>query len=433
MTSPQSSFERQFPHAGFFGNLTKTGDNTWLDGSTGDVFTLNPDSSWDRKFAPRIAIKVKGGLFVHIDTLNQITHDTDLLAIAHCEFTEPFTFPPNLSILVLEYCKGCHFLGRLPDTIREIKITRSDLKVTSHLFSPSQVTLESVLLDHNSLQKVPENLPHNVMMLDLANNCITELPDACCFHKGMARVCLDNNAMTDLPQWIVRDTGPDTDILLRGNRFWFNAYSNINLNKVVEDWHLVMADRFFGYSGLYNNFLRVRNVQRTTTQTQQVLDYSQLRHQGLHEPYDPNAVPDGDDGGGLAAFHHDPQYTREVRPALHHEPPRRRIGRTTAEDGQNVHLPSVQHSFGDSVKRIMDHSAKDHPEFISEMRDYYGSKGFFSCFAITPVTVKHVQKMCRCEVCCSQKRPLAARDRGSLQTSGGNKVLAFPQVPDDLQ
>ena len=50
----------------------------------------------------------------------------------------------------------------------------------------------------------------------------------------------------------------------------------------------------------------------------------------------------------------------------------------------------------------MEHSAKDHPEFLSEMRDYYGSKGFFSCFASTPATVKHVQKMCRCTTICSR-------------------------------
>jgi hypothetical protein len=79
----------------------------------------------------------------------------------------------------------------------------------------------------------------------------------------------------------------------------------------------------------------------------------------------------------------------------------RSIGRTTAEDGQNVHLPSIQNSFGDSVKHIMEHPAEDHPYFLSEMRDYYGG-GFFSCFASTPATVKHVQKMCRCTTICSR-------------------------------
>jgi hypothetical protein len=215
MTPLQLSFENQFPLDGYFLNLTKTSENTWLQRGSGDVFTLKPDSSWERKFAPKITADK-----VHLlNKLEDIPSETTLLWIDHAEFTEPFTFPPNLSILHLKNCKGCHFLGRLPDTIHRIVIQNcAALKDASHLFSPTQVHLESVALIGLNLEKVPDVIPPNVMTLNLDRNCITALPETCCFHKTMAHVNLEFNAMADLPQWIVRDTGPDTVISMRGNR-----------------------------------------------------------------------------------------------------------------------------------------------------------------------------------------------------------------------
>lgn len=401
------SFEKTFPRDGFFGNLTKTGETSWTHEATGDMYTVRPGYTWDRKVAPKIKYKITFKFTAEhpehlLHKLEDIPSVAAVLEIEDAEFIEPFTFPPNLSYLHLKGCTGCHFLGKLPDSIRQVYIHTCPFGDASHLFSPSQVHLESVTLSNANLHKVPDVIPPNVIVMNLSQNCITELPATCCFHKRMAHVNLNNNAMTDLPKWIVSDTSPDTTISMQGNRFWFNAYTNISLNRFVQQWHFVMADRFFGHTGLYNNFLRVRNIQQTAAQTQQVIDY-ELRQQGLNEPYDPDV--------NLNAFQRVQQQERRfmadddehIFEELARIQRRRRVGRTTAEDGQNVHLPSIQRSFGDSVKHIMEHTARKNPDFLSEMREYYGAGGFFSCFTRTPAIVKHVQLMCVCPTICSRQ------------------------------
>lgn len=297
-----------------------------------------------------------------------------LLVIEDHVFTEPFIFPKQLSTFHALNCVGCEHLTRLPDTIFEVRVENCDLRDADALFSPAQLSLESVFLGHNQITHFPENLSSSVVSVDLRNNQIKTLSRQ--FPKNVTHINLDYNLLEDLPAWILHVT---PYLALHGNRFWFNYYTSINLNYPIEEWHVTMAQMHFS-TKLADEIQQALDRQRRT----EPLEYEPVTVEMVDQD-----LPGHGGGGGYAEIDFVPLARTFAARIQHPVVPSKK---TTSENGQNVHLSSIQESFGDSVEKIMTHPAKKHIMFLEEMRDYYGT---WYSFVWSPSVVRHARSMCK--------------------------------------
>jgi len=275
-----------------------------------------------------IKVKLPGS---GITECTHVPSGADLLVIEDHVFTEPFMFPKQLSIFHASNCVGCEYLTRLPDTIFEVRVENCDLPDADALLSPTQLSLESVYLGHNSLTNFPRNLSSSVVSVDLRNNQIKSLTRR--FSDTLAHVNLDYNQLEDLPEWI---TEHKAHVSLLGNRFWFNYYTSINLNYPIEEWHVTMAQMHFSPK-LADKIQQALDRQRRT----EPLEYVPVTYPVLDQD-----LPGHGGGGGYAEIDFVPR-ARIFEPRIRH--PVVPSKKTTSENGQNVHLSSIQESFGDSV------------------------------------------------------------------------------------
>ena len=120
------------------------------------------------------------------------------------------------------------------------------------------------------------------------------------------------------------------------NKFWFNAYSSISLNKPIHDYHIQIANRFFS-TGLGDKLIQTRRIANNQSPR-----------------YDPLVIP----------------YNIQ-----HHQVPNRPEqmirARTTAEQAQNVHNSDIQDSFSKSVGNIMTNPAPRIPDYLNKIWWYY--------------------------------------------------------------
>lgn len=101
------------------------------------------------------------------------------------------------------------------------------------------------------------------------------------------------------------------------NKFWFNSYTNISLNKTIQDYHIQIANRFFDIS-LGRKLVNTRNINRINLNNR----------------------------------------------------------RTTFEQGQNVHNSDIQDSFSKSIANIMKNTSPRIPKYLDKIWWYYIFDGF---------------------------------------------------------
>lgn len=288
-----------------------------------------------------------------LESLNNLLEANDWdnivwLLISNIQFTEKFVFPPKLTELYICKCLGSDLLAQLPSTIRFVEIKESWLSDPSGLFSPDQTLIETVNLSYNQIVNFPTNLPEKLVSIDLSNNIITKLPDSNCIPSGLRQINLSFNNLLDLPEWLL-DLNSEINLTLMPNKFWFNAYSNISLNKTIHDYHIEIANRFFS-SALGAKLIQTRLVGNNQAfRVNDPADFPINLNRNLNYNYN------------LAPINHNP------RPIL---------ARTTADQAQNVHNSDIQESFSKSVEKIMNNPAPSIPNFISKMSWYYIFDGF---------------------------------------------------------
>ncbi len=292
-----------------------------------------------------------------IEDLHNVPDWADIiwLRISGETFYENFTFPPKLAEVYISHCTGTHRLSQLPNSIRFVSITYSYLSDSAVLFGPEQTQIETVDLSYNQIQEFPGNLPDNLISIDLSNNSISKLPNIKSIGNNLLHVNLSYNNLTDLPSWLL-DLNEETQLTLMPNKFWFNAYSNISLNREIYDYHIKIANRFFstslGTKLIHTRMISNNQVERDTE--------NELRP---------------------VIFNVDAYYPVVLRPEL--APPAYNpinpvmpnhytsTTKTTAEQAQNVHNSDIQDSFSKSVENIMRNSAPSIPDYLNKIWWYY--------------------------------------------------------------
>ncbi len=285
--------------------------------------------------------------FDDVDELANVPEWVDIiwLSITNETFYNKFCFPPKLEEIYIDNCSGVHLLDVLPETIRFVKITNTYLMDGSVLFKSTQTQIETVNLSCNQIQEFPSNLPENLVSVDLSTNAIGKLPQTRCVGNNISHINLSYNNLTDLPAWLL-DLNPETRLSLMPNKFWFNAYSNISLNREIHDYHIEIANRFFS-PGLATKLTNTRAIANNRTQRNDNVNF-------------PIYVP--------------PNRTYNyVSPNRNHFNPNTR---TTAEQSQNVHNSDIQDTFSKSVEKIMANSAPSIPDYLNKIYWYYLFDGF---------------------------------------------------------
>ena len=250
----------------------------------------------------------------------------------------------------MDKCSGVHLLRELPHTIRFVEITNSYLMDPTPLFNKNQTQIETVNLSYNQIQEFPINLPENLISIDLSNNAIKKLPNSSCIGPNITHINLSYNNLTDLPSWLV-GLNPNVNLSLMPNKFWFNAYSNISLNKTICDYHIEIANRFFS-TGLGAKLIHTRMIANNQIErTDDNLLVPVRFRANAYYPYVPNQNP-----------HH--EYPRPTNNQLVR-------ARTTAEQAQNVHNSDIQDSFSKSVSKIMANPAPRIPDYLNKIWWYY--------------------------------------------------------------
>ena len=310
-----------------------------------------------------IKVKLPGS---EITKCDQVPENAIVLVVEDHTFTDPFVFPKNLQIFHAERCVGCHHLTKLPDTITDVRVQNCDLEDADGLLRPSQVNLEAVYLGYNQIRHFPMNLSSSVVSVDLQSNKIVYFTHY--LPKNLTHVNLDYNLLEDLPEDIIFEKA---HMSFHGNRFWFNYYTSINLNYPIKQWHVTMARMYF--SPKLAEDIQIALERRRGPRALE----------NFVQPLNIPDVPFGAGGGGGYA-----EIDFVVPPRTQRVPPR---VKTTSENSQNVHLSSIQESFGDSVAYIMKHPAPKRIIFLDEMSDYY--RLWYTFW--TPSVVRHARSMCK--------------------------------------
>ncbi len=295
-----------------------------------------------------------------IDSLAQVPDWADIiwLRVSGGIFNENFFFPPKLAEVYITRCTGTHRLPKLPDSIRFVSITYSYLSNSAVLFGPEQTQIETVDLSYNQIQEFPTNLPDNLISIDLSNNSISKLPVIKSIGNNLLHVNLSYNNLTDLPGWLL-DLNEETRLTLMPNKFWFNAYSNISLNREIYDYHIKIANRFFstslGAKLIHTRMISNNQVERDTDNELRPVIFNV-------DAYYPLVLRPA-----LAPPAYNPINPVMPNPANHYTP----TTKTTAEQAQNVHNSDIQDSFSKSVEKIMENSAPAIPDYMNKIWWYY--------------------------------------------------------------
>ena len=257
------------------------------------------------------------------------------LKMENITFIDYFNFPRNLEQLFMNNCKLCSNLGYLPKSIIFVEIIFCMLNSINHLFLYSYEYLETLNVSYNRIVTIPKNLPINLISLDLSYNDIVQLPNKNIFSKKIQYINLSYNKLNDLPKWIL-DLDNDTNLILMPNYFWFNSYSNISLNKIITDEHILIAIRFFDI-GLANKLKKTRQITN--------LDIARINdnYENIRDP---------------------------IRRGTRYPYPFKQTIITTAEQNQNVHNSDIQDSFSKSVAIIMTYHAPK-ISYVNDVWYYY--------------------------------------------------------------
>jgi len=295
-----------------------------------------------------IKFRIKGGNIINCDAIDKLINCNDYdkivwLKIKNCCFDKNFVFPKQLEEIYITNSKNCNNLGTLPNSIRYVDINKSYLSSCEHLFSDNQSNIETVVLSFNQLRSLPQNLPKNLISINVSSNSISKLPDANCFSKNIQFIELSNNSLLDLPEWLL-ELNPASEVRLLNNRFWFNAYSEISLNKKIYDYHIQIAERFFGY-GLRTKLIETRNISN-----------------GVANRIIPKPIANRPPGTNATTI---------TNPVILANAINLVDRKTTADQSQNVHNSDIQNSFSKSVTNIMENPAPKISDCLKKIWMYY--------------------------------------------------------------
>lgn len=286
------------------------------------------------------------------DLLNLKNYDNIVwLNLTSIFFTEKFVFPKNLQSIYISKCENLNYLSTLPITTTFIEITKCKINNINGLINSKAVNIETLNLSDNRLEEIPSNLPKNIISLNLSQNDIMRLPLKNCFSPTIQNINLSYNQLQDLPEWFL-DINTNTTVTLMPNKFWFNSYTNISLNKVIHDYHIEIARRFFNNS-LANKLISTRNIsnnveQRINIQNQQLIIINENNQ--IYQNNQLNQINGN-------------RTTNDLR-------------RTTAEQAQNVHNSDIQDSFSKSVKIILEKNVPLIENYLDSVFYYYLFDGY---------------------------------------------------------
>ena len=329
---------------------------------------MSPAIKIKQKIEPIIEARINSSEKMTFETMDNLYdypyyNNINWLHIEHVTFQRPFYFPTHLEQLYVSHCSHCNF-KKLPVRIFTVDITESKLENAESFLDKDLLQLETLNLSCNRIKTIPTNIPPNLVTLNLNTNEIKHFPETNIFLEASKLEFLDlgYNQMDDLPQWL---SYIDNKILITvmPNKFWFNHHCNISLNRKVELWHIKNANIFF------NGYLGLKLVNIYNHQNQIITDITD-------NPRPIRRLHNHNDGMEGPAIEYIRPQNGNVNPIrINHT-----IGiQTTAEQGQNVHNSSIQQSFRDAVKVIMDHSAPIDELFIVDMVGYYIFDGFNIC------------------------------------------------------
>ena len=286
---------------------------------------------------------------ISINSLDELINNPNYddiiwLKINNVSFTNKFIFPTKLKELYINKCKNINLLHFLPLNIRYVEITHCNCTSVHNLFMYNDYKyIETLNLSFNRITNIPINLPNNLISLNLSNNDINKLPIDICFPVNIHEIDLSFNQLQDLPEWLL-DLNVNTNITLMPNKFWFNSYSDISLNRTIHDYHINIANRFF------NNVLReklekTRNITTNyVTRINPNIETEIIRNNFENTTFRPR--PDRIN-----------KITANVK--------------TTGEQDQNVHNSNIQDSFSKSVSIIMENKLPKIINFLDEVFYYY--------------------------------------------------------------
>lgn len=322
-----------------------------------------------------IESRTLGSEIAQYDSINELLDFPEYnniiwLKLENITFNESFYFPKKLQQLFVNNCKNCFNFNSfnyngLSEDITFVEITNCYLTTLKYLFNESIIinNLETLNVSYNRLTEVPDNLPKSLISLNLSENDITKLPNTNIFPKDIQYINLSYNNLNDLPEWIL-ELNDNTNLLLMPNKFWFNSYSNISLNKEIKDYHITIAYRFFD-SFLANNLTKTRNIANNTE--------NRVNDDGINDAF-VNAMLD-------RGFHVEAVLARrDVRRAVNNiitvQPKTKTQIKTVAEQPQNIHNSDIQDSFSKSVFTIMKHNAPKKSDYLNSVYYYYLTDGF---------------------------------------------------------
>lgn len=282
-----------------------------------------------------------------IDELTEINdyHNISWLHIKNINFNKDFHLPKSLQTLYLLNCNNIEHIVKLPNHIEYLNVNGCNCYSIDKWFQSDLLKLHSIHIKMNRLAFVPI-IPQNVISLDISNNSIKKLPITNCFPQNIHSINLSDNLLEDLPAWLL-DLNINTQIELYGNRFWFNHYDSISLNKPITMTLLQISDRYFNRR-LTVNLLKIMKRSLPQEEYEQFLLDNPICETYLLQP----------NGGGRII----------TQPSIH-------VKKTTAEKEQNVHNSDIQDSFCDCVKIIMNCTEPYNPQYLDEVYQYYISDG----------------------------------------------------------
>lgn len=302
---------------------------------------------------PIIQARIKGKDVIDFATIDALCGDPNYneivwLKMKHITFRRRFYFPIKTQQIYISECiYCCDYLGCLPEQTVYASITDCKMLSIDDLFNPDYEypVLETVDLSYNRLTRIPAHFPRLVHSVNLSNNDIYELPPANPFvTENITNLDLSQNKLTDLPAWIADFDITTTDVILMPNKFWFNSFSYVSINRIVTPDHV----RIF-----YKHF---PNIQRDfTTHADGTMTF---RHIDLYD----RPVNHQNFNTALRHIH---------IPDLNHQTLVKPTAKTTAEQAQNVHNSNIQNSFGDSVAIIMACKLPKNPRYLDDIYNYY--------------------------------------------------------------
>jgi hypothetical protein len=312
-----------------------------------------------------IECRIYGSNIIEYNNINELINfskynDIIWLKLENVIFNDKFYFPKKLQQLFVNNCKNFNDFGYLSEDIMFVEITNCYLTTLTNLFDKSIIinNLETLNVSYNRLTEVPKHLPKSLISLNLSNNDITKLPDTNIFPKDIQHINLSFNKLSELPECIL-ELNENTTLLLMPNKFWFNSYSNISLNREIKEYHILIAHRFFDLF-LANKLIKTRNIINNTEPGLNGDVTRAYMNEMLARGLTVNIVTVD---------------RRAVNNLVSNSVKKNNI-KTTAEQGQNVHNSDIQDSFSKSIDNIMKHKAPKDSKYLDSVYYYYLFDGF---------------------------------------------------------